>query len=340
MIFKSIRRFIGPKIFSSFIKDTLFYKNLRETRHSPLLITWDITYLCDNECRTCYKKKAYNPMEELSLKERINIIHDMGRLKLPILSIGGGEPLMIKDFGIIVREIKKNNILLNIDTNGRFIKECIDTLLLADMVNVSIDSTNEENFRRIRNYSLKDIEKNLKLLINIRNKKSRKVRINLRMGINALNFKEIYDFYQKWKDLADDIQFQPTHDDRDVYFKKIKGDIDNNLIKSQFERLAKQNSIYNNKYYRNFHLFFNNPNQLKKKFPKCYSFYYFIGMDPFGNVYNCGGFKLKIGNLRKDKLSRILNNKEKIEQIIKLNNECSCYYHCAILNNVLPKWIK
>jgi hypothetical protein len=191
-------------------------------------------------------------------------------------------------------------------------------------------------FRKIRGYSLKEVEENIQRFLMIRSRKL-KPKLKIRMTINSLNYTEILEIYNKWKYLVDEIMFQAIHEDKDVFFNKIAGQINTETIKKQFEELAKIDKYYDNEHYQKMYLFFQEKNKLKNNFKGCHSFYYFIDIDPFGNFYNCGGHKINLGNIRSMNLNKIINS-NKIQKINELNKECFCYYDCAMLNRFLGKF--
>ncbi len=335
MIVASYKKFLKVKTIFSFIESGKFYTGICRKRLTlPPLVVWNITYLCYSRCATCYRWKRYNPKLELSTEEKRDLIKQMGRLGLPILSISGGEPLVMEDIFEIVKEAKNQNIILNINTNGRHIKNHLGAVLMSDTVSISIDSVKEANFKRIRGYSLKEVENNLLLLTETKKAVKSKTQINLRMAVNSMNYREIVPLYRKWNNFVDSIQYQPAHDDELVYFKN-NGPVDANFVRMQFQELARWDRRYNNRYYRNFHLFFNAKSKLKKKFLRCYSFYFFLAIDPYGNLYNCGAYRKRIGNVKDEGIISLINKREEIKNDSKTIDNCFCYYHCSILNIAL-----
>lgn len=81
----------------------------------PLFIVWYITNQCNLRCRHCFQN-AHTTHMELSIAERAidvfkqNYVHS--------IALSGGEPLLHPNFIVIADKIVKNNINLNVATNG------------------------------------------------------------------------------------------------------------------------------------------------------------------------------------------------------------------------------
>ncbi|MBP1357361.1 MAG: radical SAM protein, partial [Sulfolobus sp.] len=65
------------------------------------VITWNMTYKCNLLCKHCYINASPKGEEGLSTNEALNLVDQMKELKIPLLIMSGGEPLLRKDFFLI-----------------------------------------------------------------------------------------------------------------------------------------------------------------------------------------------------------------------------------------------
>lgn len=82
----------------------------------PEIVALRITSRCNNDCKYCFgPPKNLEEMGFLKLKELFRLFYRNG-VKAVILT--GGEPLVREDFGDIVKELKKYNFKICLDTSG------------------------------------------------------------------------------------------------------------------------------------------------------------------------------------------------------------------------------
>lgn len=101
------------------------------------------TLKCTANCIGCVSRRTYHKSASgnrmLSLDQWMKVIEDAASLGLEKLSISGGEPTLYPHLVELVREIKKHEILVQINTNGTFItRELAQELLKAGLDSVSI----------------------------------------------------------------------------------------------------------------------------------------------------------------------------------------------------------
>jgi len=118
----------------------------------PLFCQWEISYNCNMKCGFCCvnkHKKIWIP--ELNTKEAIEVIDQMKELGTKIINFSGGEPLLRKDIGILIKHIKKNGMSAFVSTNGSVLKENANKVMDADVVRISLDNVGREH-DKLRNY--------------------------------------------------------------------------------------------------------------------------------------------------------------------------------------------
>ena len=88
----------------------------------PLSVAWEITYACNEDCQYCTAKARTPDPHELTQEEIDNVIDELIELKVGLISITGGEPLLKKDTALhIAKRASEHGIELELLTNGMFI---------------------------------------------------------------------------------------------------------------------------------------------------------------------------------------------------------------------------
>lgn len=96
---------------------------------SPLYAQYEISVNCNYRCIFCYnvwknKKEDSSRKKSLTLKQQLEIIDKLAKMKIFGLIISGGEPLVSKNiFKIIKKAVKEYGIETSIITNGSLLTE-------------------------------------------------------------------------------------------------------------------------------------------------------------------------------------------------------------------------
>lgn len=132
---------------------------------SPLSVCWQITTKCNLNCKYCLSDSGVGKDYGLDTKKAVEVINKLGELGINRLDFTGGEPLIRKDLGELIKCSKQNNINTIVTTNTTLLNdENIEYLKLADLVQISIDGPKEiHNDQRQNNVYEKTI-KNIKIL--------------------------------------------------------------------------------------------------------------------------------------------------------------------------------
>lgn len=326
----------------------------------PAFISWVLTDQCQCKCRHCYREPIPS---SLSKEARLKIAENVAQSSAHWVSLIGGEPLIVPEIMDIARILKKNNKKVTITTNGldlnHFLKDIID--LRIDAVHISIDS----HRREIHDY-LRDtqglFDKVLKTISEIRrDRKSVKPLIKLRCTISKVNYLELGDYVEFWKDKVDAIHFQPVVDNR---MNRIRNTglmltkEDQGPFRGVLSELQKRYSFLRNNYYTFMPEFIFNRQVLYKRLNyKCLlvasSGLYLL---PDGRVTICYGRRENTaGNVMNESIIDIWRNKESISIQRKIINtpadsfcpECFCWetntpFNLYLLSvyNVLRKILK
>jgi cyclic pyranopterin phosphate synthase len=121
------------------------------------------------------------------------------------IRITGGEPLVRKDAGEIIKGISDLGVELVLTTNGARVDEFADILTTSNIhtINISLDSLDRQKFHKItKTDNFQKVFKNIQLL----SAKGLKVKVNM-VVIKGVNDEEILDFVSLTKDNPFEVRF-------------------------------------------------------------------------------------------------------------------------------------
>ena len=90
---------------------------------APICLTWELTYACNLQCVHCLSSSGKRDERELSTEEAKKILDDLRDLQVFYINIGGGEPMVRRDFFELLEYSVANGIGVKFSTNGAFIDE-------------------------------------------------------------------------------------------------------------------------------------------------------------------------------------------------------------------------
>ena len=88
---------------------------------APICLTWELTYACNLACVHCLSSSGRRDPKELSTAEAKSVIAELRDLQVFYVNIGGGEPMIRRDFFEIVEYAIANEIGVKFSTNGTYI---------------------------------------------------------------------------------------------------------------------------------------------------------------------------------------------------------------------------
>ncbi|RBP35945.1 radical SAM protein [Garciella nitratireducens] len=135
---------------------------------APISLIWEITGECHSSCLYC-SGGFPRVTNELKLEDKINLAKEISSMKVFMVSISGGEPLIKKDLLEIIPIFLENNVSVMVCTSGFNINYDILKKLLSMKgiaFNISIDSIDEEinDFQRGRKGALKEAIKTVEYI--------------------------------------------------------------------------------------------------------------------------------------------------------------------------------
>ena len=179
------------------VSERLTYKSrekiparLVEASRKPIPVTvWNTTSACNLRCIHCYADAGKKSPSELSFHEAIEFIDDLAEMKVPVLLLSGGEPLMRADIAELIEYAKSKGLHVSLSTNGTLIDgETAERLAEAgvDYVGVSLDGAENTNdrFRGLKGSFQKAME-------GLENSASAGILTGIRFTVTKFNLKDV-----------------------------------------------------------------------------------------------------------------------------------------------------
>ena len=127
------------KVFLALLKANLLKHQV------PFMLEIQITKVCNLKCKYCYAALETIQTTDFTLEELKSIIDEFHAMGTRVVRILGGEPLVRKDIGEIIRYLKSKDIFIEMATNGIFIERWVDDLKFLDILQISIDGDEMAN---------------------------------------------------------------------------------------------------------------------------------------------------------------------------------------------------
>ena len=88
---------------------------------APICLTWELTYACNLECIHCLSSSGRRDPRELSTEQAKQVLDELAALQVFYINIGGGEPMVRRDFFDIIEYSVSKGIGVKFSTNGAYI---------------------------------------------------------------------------------------------------------------------------------------------------------------------------------------------------------------------------
>jgi mycofactocin radical SAM maturase len=106
---------------------------------APICLTWELTYACNLACVHCLSSSGRRDPRELTTDEAKAVLDELQRMQVFYINIGGGEPMIRKDFFELVTYAVDHGIGVKFSTNGTYLDEAAARRLAAmDYMDVQI----------------------------------------------------------------------------------------------------------------------------------------------------------------------------------------------------------
>jgi len=255
-------------------------------KRMPLFVSWAITHRCNHHCGYCDIPDLKT--KELTTSQIFKIIDELCSMGTKVLFFTGGEPLLRKDIGKIIDYAKSEGLYVGISSNGELVKEKINDIKKADMLQLSFDGPKEIHDRQRGKGSY---DKVIEAINIAKKKKIESVVIN--STITRYNYKFIDYILQIAKRYDIKVNFEPVE-----YMPLGKKKVGIFLLRQEnrkkvFDYLIKkkkngnmiENTIAGLKYFRDYP---------QKEKIECVAFRITCVIAPNGNLFPCSFLENKI----------------------------------------------
>jgi mycofactocin radical SAM maturase len=120
---------------------------------APICLTWELTYACNLACTHCLSSSGRRDPDELTTAEAKSLIDEIAAMQIFYVNIGGGEPMIRRDFFELVEHAVGQKVGVKFSTNGTRI-DAAAARRLAGIdyldIQVSIDGADAATSDRIR----------------------------------------------------------------------------------------------------------------------------------------------------------------------------------------------
>ena len=123
---------------------TQLVEQLKGGLDAPICLTWELTYACNLECVHCLSSSGRRDPRELTTDEAKGVLDELHDLQVFYINIGGGEPMIRRDFFELLEYSIGRGIGVKFSTNGAFIDQAkAERLAAMDYldIQISLDGT-------------------------------------------------------------------------------------------------------------------------------------------------------------------------------------------------------
>jgi mycofactocin radical SAM maturase len=120
---------------------------------APICLTWELTYACNLACTHCLSSSGRRDPSELTTVEAKALIDEIAAMQIFYINIGGGEPMIRRDFFELIEHAVDQHVGVKFSTNGTRIDEAAARRLASiDYldIQVSIDGVDAATSDRVR----------------------------------------------------------------------------------------------------------------------------------------------------------------------------------------------
>jgi mycofactocin biosynthetic radical S-adenosylmethionine protein MftC len=112
---------------------------LKQGLTAPICLTWELTYGCNLACVHCLSSSGRRDPDELSTAEAERVIDELAAMQVFYVNIGGGEPLVRRDFLGLLDHAVASGVGVKFSTNGALLTRAMAARLAAtDYVDVQV----------------------------------------------------------------------------------------------------------------------------------------------------------------------------------------------------------
>lgn len=173
---------------------------MKQGLDAPICLTWELTYACNLQCVHCLSSSGTRDPRELTTEQAKAVLDELRDLQVFYINIGGGEPMVRRDFFELLEHAEHCNIGVKFSTNGAFITP-ENARRLAAMnyldIQISLDGADRGTNDRVRGEGSYDIA--IRAMDNLRDANFGRFKISVVMtrdNVSQLDeFKALADSY-------------------------------------------------------------------------------------------------------------------------------------------------
>jgi mycofactocin radical SAM maturase len=106
---------------------------------APICLTWELTYACNLQCAHCLSSSGRRDPRELTTEQCEAVIHELQRMQVFYVNVGGGEPTTRPDFWHLLQYAVDHQVGVKFSTNGvRITPQRARLLAGTDYVDVQV----------------------------------------------------------------------------------------------------------------------------------------------------------------------------------------------------------
>ena len=120
---------------------------------APICLTWELTYACNLACTHCLSSSGRRDPRELTTSEAKGLIDEIAAMQIFYVNIGGGEPMIRRDFFELIEHAVNQHVGVKFSTNGtRIDRAAAKKLASIDYldIQISIDGVDAATSDRLR----------------------------------------------------------------------------------------------------------------------------------------------------------------------------------------------
>lgn len=311
-------------------------------RQAPFYIRLKPTNLCNHHCAYCTygagnienktsNRDSIKRTDMIPWEKMQEIIWDMKKMEVKAVTLsGGGEPLTYPKIVDTVKLIKQSNIELSLISNGQLLKDEIAELFYdAKWIRISFDSSNEDEYMKLRNVSAMAFQAVCDNIRNFSKKKTKECILGINFVISKANYNRVYEAAKFLKSLGvNNVKFAAVLDNELNYHMEIKDVVIEQIHKAQQELANDQFSIINN-----YEADWMDKNFTTQKFPQCYTCSLVTVIAADSKVYYCHtrayDSNAVLGDLKEESFQKMWFSEETTEKLRSLNPQKDCKNFCV-----------
>lgn len=103
--------------------DTSLRNRFERGLRAPICLTWELTYACNLACTHCLSSSGRRDPNELSTSDAKALIDEIAAMQIFYINVGGGEPMIRRDFYELIEHAVQQKVGVKFSTNGTHIDE-------------------------------------------------------------------------------------------------------------------------------------------------------------------------------------------------------------------------